>query len=114
MAVHKQLNFSIKKKPQTIDYVLQAYLMYFMIKSLRGNCIVRSNAYCTTAQIGWTSSWRFRLQLDLNFLGGQWKVLLKINFKTVNTVLHKFEIIKYTSDMPCVVNCLWFLFNAKI
>ena len=45
-----------------------------------------------------------------------WKVLLKIDFKTVNTVFHKLLIIKYASSMQYVdvVSCLWFLFNSKI
>ena len=45
----------------------------------------------------------------------RWKVLLKNDFKTVNTVLlptfnHKI----YASNMQYVDSCLWFLFNVKI
>ena len=93
-AVNKQLNFFVKNKPHTTDYIYCIFEAYFMtnvwertvLTVLKSNL---SNVYqhregCRRAEDGkiliFTSSGRRQSSR-------RWKVLLKIDFKTVNTVL---------------------------
>ena len=125
-AVNKQLNFTLKNKLHTTNYIYCIFEAYFMIKSVWKNCIdcfevihFLSNVYqrregCRRPEDGkiliFTTSSRQQPS-------PRSKVLLKIDFKTVNTVLsqtfkHKI-CFKYAVYVD-VVSCLWFLFNSKI
>ena len=107
-AVNKQLNFTVKNKPHTTNYIYCLFEAYFMIKSVWKNLTVLksflSNVYqrregCRRAEDGkivtFTSSGRRQPS-------PRWKVLLKIDFKTVNTVLSQTFNHKYASNMQYI------------
>ena len=89
IAVNKPLNFTVEKKSHTTNYIY--WISEAMIKSVWKNCIevILSNVYqrrlgCRRAEDGkiliFTSSGRRQPS-------PRWKVSLKFDFQTVNTVL---------------------------
>ena len=123
-AVNKQLNFPVKNKPHTTNYSIilyTAYLKHLWLKVCERTVLTvfksfLSNVYqrregCCRAEDGkiliFTSSGRRQPFL-------RWKVLLKLDFKTVNVLSHTFNHRICFKYAVYIVGCVWFVFNGKI
>ena len=109
-AVNKQLNFTVKNKPHTTNYIYYIFEAYFMIKSVWKNCID-----CFEVNLKWHLSprrrfavllktWKLgfpRLQHDGNLLG-VCKRYSRMTSKQSIQFFHTLLIIKYASNMQYI------------
>ena len=86
-AENKQLNFTVKNKPHTANYIYCIFEAYFMIKVCERTVLTVLKSFLSNVYQRREGCRRAEDGEILIF-----KVLLKIDFKTVNTVLsHTFN-----------------------